>query len=210
MTRKFALAALLACIGLAQPAPAQQRSNAVTWGLNAEVDTLDPYATSKRTAQLVIRNVLENLLVRDPASGKAKPALATSWNWVDPTTLDLQLRRGVTFHDGSPFTADDVVYTVDYIKNPANNATFAKADYGFIKSAEKLDALAVRLRLETRQPSCSAWATAPSISLSGWRFLAIPCSQYVNCVYNCQHAYAPDPCASVNGGRQRGRQAGWP
>ncbi len=153
MTRRIALAAMLTSLLLAAPAPAQQRSNAVTWGLNAEVDTLDPYATSKRTAQLVIRNVLENLLVRDPASGTAKPALATSWQWVDPTTLDIQLRRGVSFHDGSPFTADDVVYTVEYIKNPANNATFAKADYGFIKSAEKRDAFSVRLLLEVPTPS---------------------------------------------------------
>ena len=153
MTRKLALATMLAGLLLAAPAPAQQRSNAVTWGLNAEVDTLDPYATSKRTAQLVIRNLLENLLVRDPASGKAKPALATAWQWVDPTTLDLQLRRGVTFHDGSPFTADDVVYTVEYIKNPANNASFAKADYGFIKSAEKLDPFSIRLKLEVPTPS---------------------------------------------------------
>lgn len=94
----------------------------------------------------MIRNVLETLLVRDPASGKAKPALATSWQWVDPTTLDLQLRRGVTFHDGSPFTAD-------YNKSPANNATFAIADYCFIKSAAKRGAFSVRLVLEVPTPS---------------------------------------------------------
>jgi len=42
MTRRIALAAMLASVLLAAPAPAQQRSNTVTWGLNAEVDTLDP------------------------------------------------------------------------------------------------------------------------------------------------------------------------
>jgi len=134
-------------------AVAQQQQNAITWGLNSEVETLDPYATSKRTAQLVIRNMLENLVVRDPATGQAKPALATGWRWIDPTILHLELRRGVTFHDGSPFTADDVVFTVDYIKDAANNATFAKADYGFIKKAEKVDDFTVRLLLEQPTPS---------------------------------------------------------
>ncbi len=76
---KHLLAAALAALVVTGSVQAQQRSNAITWGLNSEVETLDPYATSKRTSQLVIRNVLENLMVRDPKTGVAKPALATAW-----------------------------------------------------------------------------------------------------------------------------------
>jgi peptide/nickel transport system substrate-binding protein len=151
--RHILFAAAVAAALLPGLASAQQQANAVTWGFASEVETLDPYATSKRTSQLVIRNVLENLAVRDPATGQAKPALATAWRWIDATTLHLELRRGVSFHDGSAFGADDVVYTVDYIKNPANNASFAKADYGFIRKAEKVDDHTVRLLLEQPTPS---------------------------------------------------------
>ena len=107
MMKSLATLALAAAL-LALPAAAQPRT-ALTWGTNSELETLDPYATSKRASQLVIRNILENLIVRDPATGKAKPALATAWKWVDPVTLEMTLRRGVLFHDGSPFSADDVV-----------------------------------------------------------------------------------------------------
>lgn len=150
---KTVLAGALAAALLAAPAAAQQRANTLTWGLNSEVETLDPYATSKRTSQLVIRNVLENLVVRDPASGKARPALATAWKWLDTTTLQMELRKGVAFHDGSPFTADDVVFTIDYIKDPANNASFAAADYGFIQKAEKVDDFTIKILLAKPTPA---------------------------------------------------------
>ena len=93
----FVLAAALATSTalVSAPAAAQRASNAITWGMNSEVETLDPYATSKRTTQLVVRNVVENLMVRDPATGKALPALATAWRWVDNTTLRIELRKGV-------------------------------------------------------------------------------------------------------------------
>ena len=149
---KLVLAALLAAGLVAAPALAQQKSNSLTWATNSEIETFDPYATAKRTSQQVIRNVLENLIVRVP-SGKATPALATSWKWVNPTTLELALRRGVTFHDGSAFSADDVVYTVDYVKKPENNISFGKADYGFIKGAAKVDDFTVHLLLEAPTPS---------------------------------------------------------
>lgn len=146
-------AALLASMIASGAAFAQQAQNALTWGFSSEIETLDPYVTAKRTSQLVIRNMLENLVVREPASGVAKPALATAWKWVDPTTLEFTLRKGVVFHDGSAFTADDVVYTVDYVKNPDTKTSFGKADYGFIKKAEKVDDFTVRMILEAPTPS---------------------------------------------------------
>jgi peptide/nickel transport system substrate-binding protein len=92
-------------------------------------------------------------MVREPETGKALPALATAWRWVDPTTLRIELRKGVNFHDGSSFSADDVIYTVDYIKNPTNNVSFASADYGFIKKAEKVDDFTINLLLEKPTPA---------------------------------------------------------
>ena len=137
---------------LAGPVAAQQRQNAVTWGFASEIETMDPYATGKRTAQLVIRNVLEHLVLRD-AKGDLKPALATAWKWVDDKTLEFTLRRGVAFHDGQPFDADDVVFTVQHVKRTDIPIAFGATDYGFINRAEKIDPYTVRLLLNAPTPS---------------------------------------------------------
>ena len=135
---------IAAALALLSPsARGQQAQNSLTWGFTSEIETLDPYATAKRTAQLVIRNVLETLLYRDPVSGAAKPLLATSWRWVDDRTLELSLRQGVSFQDGQAFDADDVVFTVAQVKRKDPPVAFAEADYGYIDHAEKVDAMTV-------------------------------------------------------------------
>jgi peptide/nickel transport system substrate-binding protein len=149
----IAAALLLAPALLSGPAAAQSRPNTLAWGFTSDIETMEPYSTAKRTSQLVIRNVLEHLAVRDPKTGEAKPGLATAWKWIDPTTLEFTLRRGVKFHDGQDFDADDVVYTVDYVKKPGGQISFAAADYGFLKSAQKVDQYTVRLILNVPTPS---------------------------------------------------------
>ena len=146
---------LKALVILAALAPstvsAQRAQNALTWGFGTEIETLDPYATAKGTVQLVIRNILENLVVRDTA-GVARPALATSWKWVDDTTIEFALRRDVAFHNGQPFDADDVVYSVTFVKRPDSKIS-SQGDYGFIARAEKVDSHTVRLMLTAPTPS---------------------------------------------------------
>jgi len=67
----------------------------------------------------VSANVNERLVFRD-VEGQFIPALATAWNQVDSTTWHLQLREGVRWHDGTPFTAQDVKFTFDRVsKDPA-------------------------------------------------------------------------------------------
>lgn len=144
---------LAACAVLPSLAFAQRAENALTWGFTSEIETLDPYATAKRTSQLVIRNVIETLLYRDPETGTARPLLAEAWRWVDDVTLELSLRKDVTFHDGQPFDADDVLFTLAQIKRREPPVSFAEADYGYIDSAEKLDASTVRLKLKAPTPS---------------------------------------------------------
>lgn len=146
-------AALLLLSSFVAPAMAQRAENALTWGFTSEIETLDPYATAKRTSQLVIRNVVETLMVRDAASGKAEPLLAKSWRWVDERTLEFALRDDVSFQDGQKFDADDVMFTVAQIKRGTPPVSFAEADYGYIDHAEKIDALTVRLVLKVPTPS---------------------------------------------------------
>jgi peptide/nickel transport system substrate-binding protein len=76
-----------------------------------EPDQLDPNKTSAYFSFEVLENVYDTLVEPD-ANLQMRPALAQSWDVAgDQLTWTFHLRRGVTFHDGSPFTADDVVYT---------------------------------------------------------------------------------------------------
>ncbi|BBZ59899.1 ABC transporter substrate-binding protein [Mycolicibacterium monacense] len=76
-----------------------------------EPDQLDPHKTSAYFSFEVLENVFDTLVEPDAAL-EMRPALAESWEVSpDQRVWTFHLRRGVTFHDGSPFTADDVVYS---------------------------------------------------------------------------------------------------
>src|SRR5712672_4510429 len=110
-------ALLATCVILAMAAPAAAQKSAdtlrITW-LDAIPD-VDPYYNSLRTGMVVAFQAFDCLIYRDPVSMEFKPALATEWKQVDPSTIDFTLRQGVTFQNGDPFTADDVVYTINNI-----------------------------------------------------------------------------------------------
>ncbi len=76
-----------------------------------EPDQLDPHKTSAYFSFEVLENVFDTLVAPD-ANLQMQPALAQSWSVSsDRLSWNFLLRSGVTFHDGSPFTADDVVYS---------------------------------------------------------------------------------------------------
>jgi peptide/nickel transport system substrate-binding protein len=80
-----------------------------------------PWGYQAQTA-LVLRNIHEPLLDRDPATGNLIPGLATSWEQIDELTWRFHLREGVTFHDGSPFNAKAAAYAINDTYAPENCA----------------------------------------------------------------------------------------
>ncbi len=89
-------------------------------------------------------------LVRNDADGKLQPALAESWRQLDNLTWEMKLRRGVRFHDGSEFTAKDVIFSVDRIATLPNNPNPYTNN---IRSITKLDEIDPwTLRITTRAP----------------------------------------------------------
>lgn len=86
-------------------------SNNLVAAIAGEPDQLDPHKTSAYFSFEVLENVFDTLVEPD-ANLEMRPALAESWE-VSPDQLSwtFHLRPGVTFHDGSPFTADDVVFS---------------------------------------------------------------------------------------------------
>jgi len=81
-------------------------------GIHSDALTLDPANHRDRETETIIRNMHDGLLTRD-SSMKVVPELAESWTALSPTVYEFKLRKGVTFHDGSPMTAEDVKFTFD-------------------------------------------------------------------------------------------------
>ncbi|HET9024706.1 MAG TPA: ABC transporter substrate-binding protein [Burkholderiaceae bacterium] len=87
------------------------------WASQGDPQTADPHSQNESLTNLFSQAVHDTLVMRDN-SLKLVPGLATSWQQVNPTTWRFTLRQGVKFHDGSPFTADDVIFTWERASHP--------------------------------------------------------------------------------------------
>ena len=80
---------------------------------------VDFYATTSRAALYYAYQIFDPLLERDPKTGKLTPHLVTSWKTIDNNTWEFKLKPGVKFHNGEPFNAESVRFTIqDIIQNP--------------------------------------------------------------------------------------------
>src|ERR1700754_2737928 len=82
----------------------------LTIGLGASVTSIDPHFHNLSPNSNIARHIFDRLIHTDEKQ-KLQPGLATEWKALDDTTWEFKLRRGVKFHDGSEFTAEDVVAT---------------------------------------------------------------------------------------------------
>ncbi|MEN9780171.1 MAG: ABC transporter substrate-binding protein [Burkholderiaceae bacterium] len=111
----FARSALL-CGALALGAAAAH-AQTFRWAAQNDILTLDPHSQNHATTNNIMAHVYEPL-VRYDRDNRIQPALATSWSQLSATTWRFNLRKNVTFHDGSPFTADDVIFSFDRSRQP--------------------------------------------------------------------------------------------
>lgn len=92
-----------------------------------DVGTLALFADTSMQGGRVRMQIFEPLFYMQN-DGSFAPALATEWTWNDATHLTLKLRQGVKFHNGNPFTADDVLFTLQYARKSKIGSRFAKID----------------------------------------------------------------------------------
>ncbi len=145
--RRVVVAAMLAA-SFAAPAFAQKSKDTLRFGFSLSMSTIDPYYPRGREIVMVVGELMfDTLVYRDEKTFENKPLLAKSWTWVDNRTLDLDLRDDVKWHDGQPFTAEDVKYTFDYITDPKNKV-YRPDQSEWIKSTEILGPHKVRLRMD--------------------------------------------------------------
>ncbi len=139
LTSAFA-AALLSAV------PAQ----AVTlkWGAQNDILTLDPHSQNHATTSAILQHTYEGL-TRYTKTYAVEPCLATGWQYVTPTQLRFTLRKNVKFQDGSPFTADDVVFSYTRVMQPQGTMQIYVAG---VKEVKKVDDFTVDMILSGPNP----------------------------------------------------------
>lgn len=143
MTLKKSATALLVAAALAAGAASAQT---VRIGNQGDALSMDPHSLNESLQLTVTGNVYEPLVARD-RNLKLVPGLATSWKQTSPTVWRFELRKGVEFHDGTPFTADDVLFT---FARAAGEGSDMKSYVNDVKDVRKINSHTVDV--ETKGP----------------------------------------------------------
>src|SRR5215218_4307069 len=136
----------------AAPVAAQKAADTLRITMRDALPNVDPYYNNLRTGVVMHHQAWDGLVYRDPETFKVVPLLATEWKMPDTTTIDFTLRPGVKFHDGSSFSADDVVYTLNLVSDPTSKVS-TPANYNWIEKAEKTGDMSVRVKLKRPTPA---------------------------------------------------------
>ncbi len=145
---KHALKVLLA-IALAGPSTAfaDKDDDTLVVAFSREITNLD-YNYGTKTEYIILGDLIDDsLFYVDPKSLDYVPSLASGFKIVDDFTVDIALRTDVVFHSGDAMTADDVVYTYQFILQDDQNSRHAKIS-DWLKGVERIDAHAVRFNLK--------------------------------------------------------------
>jgi peptide/nickel transport system substrate-binding protein len=110
--------------------------------------SMDPHSLAEAVQLSFTGNVYEPLVTRDK-SLKLIPALATRWSLTQPNVWRFELRRGVRFHDGTPFTADDVVFSIQRARGEGSDM---RTQVSSVKEVRKIDDYTVELETSAPNP----------------------------------------------------------
>jgi peptide/nickel transport system substrate-binding protein len=137
--RRFLIAALLAA------APQLVSAQTLKIALRQDLDTMDPTLATTYVGRIVYAGLCDKLFDIDEKLNIV-PQLATGYEWSDPKTLVIHLRKGVTFQDGEEFNADAVKATLErYLTMPGS---YRKSEISLIDHIDVIDPLTVRIGLK--------------------------------------------------------------
>jgi peptide/nickel transport system substrate-binding protein len=159
--KNVAAAAVLCALGAVSLVASAQTIRIANQG---DALSLDPHSLNESLQLSVTANVYETLVGRNKDLSLA-PLLATSWKQSSPTVWRFELRKGVQFHDGTPFTADDVVFSIARGKGEGSDM---KASLSDIKEVRKVDAHTVEIETTGPQPILPDALTTFSIMSKKW------------------------------------------
>jgi peptide/nickel transport system substrate-binding protein len=145
MQRSLRVLALAASLAALSPVAQAQT---LRWAAQNDILTLDPHSQNHSTTSALLQHTYEGL-TRYTRDYKVEGALAESWKEITPTQIRFSLRKGVKFQDGTPFTADDVVFSFGRIKSPTSTL---QAFVAGINEVKKVDAHTVDFILSAPNP----------------------------------------------------------
>ena len=150
----------------------QSFAKTIKWSMQGDSLTLDPHAQNEGPTTMVSRQIYEALVTRglDMSIG---PQLATEWKTTNPTTWVFTLREDVVFHDGTPMTSEDVVFSLLRAQQPTSDF---KEYISTITSVKALDDYTVEI--QTKDPNPILLNQLSNISVS-YTHLTLPTSDLV-------------------------------
>ena len=174
MERHARLGAVFAvAAGLLAASPA--RAQDLTVGLQANVTSIDPHFHNLSPNSNVAAHVFDRLVHQDERQ-RLVPGLATEWKTIDDTTWEFKLRRGVKFHDGSDFDAQDVVATLKRIpwvpNSPSSFTLYTRA----IAEVQVVDPYTIRFK--TKAPSPLFPNEIASVNIINRKFVEAPTGEF--------------------------------
>lgn len=142
----------LATLVMPQASIAGASDDTMRAAMAEEILNLDYNYTTKREYIILSRLTDAMLFEMNPETNEILPSVATAYEWVDETTLDVTLREDVVFHDGTPLSADDVVYTYNFLISEEGEAQNKGIIERWLDSAEKTGDYAVRFHIKSVYP----------------------------------------------------------
>jgi peptide/nickel transport system substrate-binding protein len=156
--------AVACCLSLGSVAAVHAQNKTFRWASSGELPSWDPHTQNNALSNGIHAYVYESLVYYDKKFN-IEANLATKWESKSPTQMRFYLRKGVKFHDGSPFTADDVVFSIARIQDKASNfGIFAQG----IDKAVKVDENTVDILLTGPNPTLLRQLTEVRIMSKVW------------------------------------------
>jgi peptide/nickel transport system substrate-binding protein len=141
------------------------RDAKLTVAIDTDPVTMDPANHRASKTEAVLRNMFDGLVVRDPDMN-IRPELAESWTVIDDKTMEFKLRKGVTFHNGEIFDAEDVKFTIERLVKDgqiSGKTSPRKGLMGTVTSVTIVDPYTVRINMSQPWPILMAMLPAQQI-----------------------------------------------
>lgn len=152
MIWQVAVAAFIGITGLVGTAQANKADDTLVVALQRGILSVDYHYSTKREYIILSELTDDGLFYVNPETLKPEPLAAKSYKWADDLTLDVAIRPGIKFHDGSALTADDVVYTYRWTLDLKHKTNRGKQYAEWLDGVEKTGPLSVRFKLKYEYP----------------------------------------------------------
>ena len=118
MKRAFIITCFIIGLFFTVSSPSQAKKDTLIVAVKIKITSLDLVESTTRQTLILCHNWGDTLVYRDPVKKKIVPCLAESYQFIDANTIEFKLRKGIRFHNGEPFNAQAVKFSMDILRHP--------------------------------------------------------------------------------------------